>query len=164
MTIPAAREAEESLERVPRGRSSQNSFPSSADITNDGCDPAATTAEIKAAYYYLARSIIRPTIRRTAVICAPTRSAVCVDTQAYETLSQPGRVRLMTTESEGDGLHKPTLRANCALTIPEPVSSDLASLTTSAPRPATSRHQRPTGSVDSSSRFTPNRPEAMRPD
>lgn len=123
---PAAREAEESLERVREDVVRRIHFSSSADYYElMGVTRHATSAEIKAAYYYLAKKYHPDRYHQadSGDLRTKLEALFASITHAYETLSQPGtratyddRIRKAT----GSIAHTPS--ATGPLTIPEPIS------------------------------------------
>jgi curved DNA-binding protein CbpA len=124
---PAAREAEESLERVREDVIRRLHFSVSADYYEVmGVTRHATTAEIKAAYYHLAKKYHPDRYHQqdSGDLRTKLETLFASVTQAYDTLSQPGtrasyddRIR----KASGTLPHNPS--ATMPLNIPEPVAS-----------------------------------------
>jgi curved DNA-binding protein CbpA len=124
---PAAREAEESLERVREDVIRRLHFSSSADHYEVmGVTRHATTAEIKAAYYHLAKKYHPDRYHQadSGDLRTKLEALFASFTQAYDTLSQPGsrasyddRIR----KASGTLPHNPP--ATTPLATTEPVAS-----------------------------------------
>lgn len=124
---PAAREAEESLERVREDVIRRLHFSSSADYYEVlGVTRHATTAEIKAAYYHLAKKYHpdRYHQRDSGDLRIKLEALFASITQAYDMLSQPGQRASYDEKirkASGSIPHSPP--ATMPLTNPEPVAS-----------------------------------------
>lgn len=124
---PAAREAEESLERVREDVIRRLHFSSSADHYEViGVTRHATTAEIKAAYYHLAKKYHPDRYHQadSGDLRTKLESLFASFTQAYDTLSQPGtRASYDERIRKASGTLAQNPHSTMPLTNPEPLAS-----------------------------------------
>jgi len=124
---PAAREAEESLERVREDVIRRLHFSSSADYYEVmGVTRHATTAEIKAAYYHLAKKYHPDRYHQadSGDLRTKLEALFASITQAYDTLNQPGtRASYDDRIRKASGTLAQSPPATMPLTNPEPVAS-----------------------------------------
>src|SRR4030095_2315717 len=125
---PAAREAEETLERVREDVIRRLHFSSSADYYEIlGVTRHGTTAEIKTAYYHLAKKYHPDRYHQadSGDLRAKLEALFAVITQAYDTLSQPGQRASYDDKirkASGSLPHSPPA-ATMPLSVPEPIAS-----------------------------------------
>ena len=124
---PTAREAEESLERVREDVIRRLHFSTSADYYEVmGVTRHATTAEVKAAYYYLAKKYHPDRYHQadSGDLRAKLEALFASITQAYDTLSQPGsRASYDERIRKASGTQAQSPPPTVPLTTPEPVAS-----------------------------------------